>query len=401
MESKEHINSQSTELNDSAWGESYQKNLPSFLPDQQNSEKPHISEKAVTEKMLEISSDRQDDLVDWINRIHSGQALPDDAYAEFNHYQEQNHLPNLTEEEWASSLESQLTRQETQDNYLIDTMQDLDSLNNTKSLEEILTTRAENTQKHIDALAQSGAWDKMTDAQRETLTSRRNSYENLADWTPHVRKLMQFENAEQSNLELDLEPKSEFESGPESESKPVETEQPVAEEAQPAAEPSQEKLLNVNSEAEIRFVIESLDHIQPDIRQLFAVVRGSFDAEKATAHLLTSNQQMLELSNAYLSVLQNGQNIGEIQQFANGYDAQSAEKYAQSLNNINSLRQKAAILPVSLKGQIIHYCQNVENTLNQIFNTIKAKDDKPHNTPIEKQKADAKETTELFQEGYR
>lgn len=178
------------EIDDSPWGDSYQKDLPPFNPDQKEIERPAVSETDVAQRMLDILSNRQDDLVDWINRVNHGQLLPEEGDAEYEKF-------GGSEQAWVEDLERQLFELQERDALVTGTLQDLESSANAgKTIDQIFIAKAEQTQKYIETLVQNGTWETMTDEQQLNLTDRRNRYGNLADWVPYVRQNLQGEEGD-------------------------------------------------------------------------------------------------------------------------------------------------------------------------------------------------------------
>lgn len=162
-----------------------------FNPDQKETEKPVITEKDLAEAILAQSSDRQDELVSWINGVRRGYGMNDAFYQAYDRFRENNVV--ASEEEWAQSLEQELVDLENKDSLLISSLGDLDlPVNIGKSLEEILNARAKKEQDTINARVQNGAWaDKMTDEQRSSILARRDAYQSLAEQAGFLRDLLE------------------------------------------------------------------------------------------------------------------------------------------------------------------------------------------------------------------
>lgn len=379
---------------ESPWGESYTNDLPPFTPEQNKIDERPASERAIAERMVKILDERQDTLVDWLNRANHDEIYGDTAAGdEYEKFLRENHLADTTEATklWSDSLSSQLDRLQTRGDYAITALEELDSPKNAnRSIEDVFIDKANQTQAHIERLAQSGAWNKMSEEQQKSLLERRDEYQILAEWAPYIRK------------ELDGDDETDVTNSSEGKTEEKVTEIDERLDLQPNgsagdSESLQDELMS-NSETEVREILGLLESMQPDARQLFAMSRGSLSAEQAAGYLLTSNQNMSELSAEYANVLQKGRSFAEIKQFAAAYNTEMNTNYTHTTNAIKVIRDKAQTLPNNLRGPMLFYCQNIENTLASIMTIIKQKDNQTHNTPIEKLKTDDQELRETIEE---
>lgn len=244
------------------------------------------------------------------------------------------------------------------------------------------------SEEYRDITKRRGKWYKEMEAARRV--AEQLGLELSEDGDDGDEGELAMENEPWSDAQAETQPvKSETE---------FEGEQSTEQDAQEKTKPIHERT-RTNSEAEVRAVREVIEAVRPDIEQLFAMSRGSFSMEQATAYLLTSNQKMGDLSAQYANMLQDGQNIGRLEAFAAGFDEEMMKNFGYSTGAINSIRQKAQTLPISLKGPMLQCCQKVENALAQVVSIVKKKDEKihSHDTPMEKQRADEKELENVLE----
>lgn len=391
---EQKANQMDSAADESPWGESYTNDLPPFAPEQHEAGKESTSERAIADRMVEILDERQDALVDWMNRANHDEIDGDTtAESEYEKFLKENHLADNAEATklWSDSLSNQLNQLQVRSNYVITALEELDSPKNAnRSVEDVFADKANQTQAHIERLAQSGAWNKMSEEQQKSLLKRRDEYQILAEWVPHIRK------------ELEGDGGTDTTSGSENEAEEKVTEIDGRLDLQPdgSADDSEslQNELMANSETEVREILGLLESMQPDVRQLFTMSRGSLSAEQAAGYLLTSNQNMSELSAEYINVLQKGRSFAEIKQFTAAYNTEMNTNYTHTTNAIKVIRDKAQTLPNNLRGSMLFYCQDIENTLASIMTTIKQKDNQTHNTPTEKLKADNQELRETIEE---
>lgn len=187
------------EMDDSPWGEAYQKDLPSFNPERREddeSDRSEVSERDIAIRMLDLSDERQDEYSDWLNQINQGN-LHGDAINEYNKYLDEQYLIDGPDAlaRWQEELESSLKTLQKQDELVIKGLEDLERPENAgKTIDEIFADKAEESRKRIDSLVASGAWDgRLNDAQRNMYLQNRDGFQDLAEWAPFLRSALKQE----------------------------------------------------------------------------------------------------------------------------------------------------------------------------------------------------------------
>lgn len=174
---------------------------PPFNPNQQEikeADEPKISETHIAAKMIDILNDKEDECVELLNDINrSKNSLDLKTYTsiEYSKYCKKHHLIDNDDDslsQWREELESTLETCERRDRLISEALEDLDDPKNAnKTLEAIFATKAEKSQKTIEMLASTGTWYNLTDEQRDMYVQRREDYQDLVFWTPHIRDLLQ------------------------------------------------------------------------------------------------------------------------------------------------------------------------------------------------------------------
>ncbi len=160
----------------------------------QEQEKQSVSEQDVIARMLEVSSDKQDELVEYLNAANSGKELTGSAfYAYENFLDEQKFIDDAhAKAEWKRELNDYLDRLETMDKCISVGMEALGEKENAgKTLAEIFDANATRIQNYLN-----NPEVQVTDKQREDLTKEYKQFKNLSDWAPIVRKGLEDEKSD-------------------------------------------------------------------------------------------------------------------------------------------------------------------------------------------------------------
>ena len=127
------------------------------------------------------------------------------------------------------------------------------------------------------------------------------------------------------------------------------------------------------SENEVRNVIGLLDTSELNVDQIVMISRGSRSSEESATTLKRMFQNMTERSNAMLSELQNGRNLGKLEAFESVYEGDMGKSFDYSMQALKNLREKARMLPGQMAGGFVFQLQQVENNLLAINNLVTRK----------------------------
>lgn len=107
------------------------------------------------------------------------------------------------------------------------------------------------------------------------------------------------------------------------------------------------------SEKEMQNVLGLLNGSELNVDQILMTSRGSRSSEESAMVLKRMFQDMTERSNAMLSKLQNGHNLGELEAFESVYEGNMDKSFGYSMQALKNLREKAKTLPPQMAGGFV------------------------------------------------
>lgn len=161
-----------------------------------------IPETDIAAHMLDVSSEQQGELVDYLNQINSGAELHGDAFSAYEDYLDKNQLSDTSEAmaAWQKELSGQLERYERMDRCIMSGLEDLDRSENAgKTLAEVFEVRAMQIQQQLTPAIDADKSKEITDEQRDALIGQYNEYQNLANWAPDVRRSLEYNSRIESD----------------------------------------------------------------------------------------------------------------------------------------------------------------------------------------------------------